>query len=240
MRAVNTLTSKVVANCQAARDLAMNTERIPASKMEVLYNGVDVARFRSGSEAVARNLLGIPPSARVVGIVANYRPVKDLALFLQSAAIIARAVPDTAFLLAGTGALYGELRELASSLGIGDRVFFSQGRGDIPDYLACMSIGCLTSVSEAFSNAILEYMAAGLPVVAMRVGGTPEAVDNGVTGFLVDEREPASFADAVIRLLHDEPLRKSMGEQGYRRCLDEFDLMTNIRRQEDMYYSLVR
>ena len=79
--------------------------------------------------------------------------------------------------------LYDDLRKLSTELGIGDRVFFTMGEGNMMDWLARMSIGCLTSISEGFSNAIMEYMAAGMPVVAIDVGGNRDAVVEGETGF---------------------------------------------------------
>ena len=89
--------------------------------------------------------LGIPPSARVVGIVANLRPVKDHELFLRAAKIVAGEIEDAVFLLVGRGGLYQQLCDLASELGIRERVFFTQGEGNVMDYLVRMSIGCLTS-----------------------------------------------------------------------------------------------
>ena len=154
----------------------------------------------------------------MVGIVANLRPVKDHALFLHSAKL-ANQIPDAAFLLAGRGELYDDLRKLAAELGIGDRVFFTQGEGNMMDWLSRMAIGCLSSISEGFSNAIMEYMAAGMPVVAIDVGGNRDAVVDGETGYLVPQRSPEKFAEPIIKLLRNDELRASMGAKGFERCL---------------------
>jgi glycosyltransferase involved in cell wall biosynthesis len=105
----------------------------------------------------------------------------------------------------------------------------------VADYLARMSIACLSSASEGLPNAIMEYMAFGLPVVATDVGGVSELIVDGVTGYLVSQRTPEAFADPVVRLLHDEALRVAMGQKGLERVRAEFDLGAAVRRLEDFY-----
>ena len=212
----------------------MAAESLPLEKVDVLYQGVDMEVYRRGDPAAAA-ALGIPAASRVVGIVANLREVKDLPLFLRAAQRVAREVPDAAFLLVGQGPLRTALGALASELGIASRVFFTDGRGAVPDYLARMSIGCLSSKSEGFSNAILEYMAAGLPVVATAVGGNAEAVAHGETGYIVAERTPEAFAAPLVTLLRDEPLRREMGRRGLERCRSRFEIAATIRALEDYY-----
>jgi glycosyltransferase involved in cell wall biosynthesis len=148
---------------------------------------------------------------------------------------VAAVVPDAVFLLVGNGEMKGELERLAAALGIGERVFFTGGKGPVPDYLARMSVACLSSLSEGLPNAILEYMAAGLPVVATDVGGNPELVTDGVTGCLVRCRTPEAFAEPIIRLLQDEKLRVAMGRKGLERVTAEFDMAGAVRRLENFY-----
>jgi glycosyltransferase involved in cell wall biosynthesis len=210
-------------------------EGVPLDRIDVLYNGVDLARYGA---ATADDCLGIPGAAPVVGIVANYRPVKDLGLFLRAARIVAAEAPDAAFLLVGHGPLRDELGQLAAELGIAHRVFLSDGKGEVPGFLARMSVGCLCSLSEGFSNAILEYMAAGLPVVATDAGGNAEAVEHGVTGYIVGSREPEAFAGPIIRLLRDQGLRREMARRARERCRERFEIGAAIRRLEQYYLGL--
>jgi glycosyltransferase involved in cell wall biosynthesis len=98
-----------------------------------------------------------------------------------------------------------------------------------------MSIGCLSSESEGFSNAILEYMAAGLPVVATDVGGNGEAVRHGETGLLARDRTPESFAAPIIELLRDEGQRRSMGRLGFERCRELFSMDVYIEHLQAYY-----
>jgi glycosyltransferase involved in cell wall biosynthesis len=237
---MNLRTDAMMANSIEAKRIADETEGLAPDRVRVVYQGVDMTKFSRGlgdPSACAR--FGIPPHARVVGIVANLRPVKDLALFLRSAKIVAGEIDDVVFLLAGRGELYQQLCDLSSELGIRDRVFFTQGEGKVMDCLARMSIGCLTSISEGFSNAIMEYMAAGLPAVAIDVGGNRDAIIEGETGYLVQERSPEAFAKPLIELLRNEELRATMGEKGFQRCVENFEVGKTIRQLEEFYESLV-
>jgi glycosyltransferase involved in cell wall biosynthesis len=239
-RILNLRTDAIMANSLEAKRIAVETEGLAPDRVAVVYQGVDMTKFSRGlGDPTAADRLGIPPSARVIGIVANLRPVKDHALFLRAAKIVADQVQDVMFLLAGRGELYQQLCDLASELGIRDRVFFTQGEGNVMDYLARMSIGCLTSFSEGFSNAIMEYMAAGLPSVAIDVGGNRDAIIDGETGYLVAERSPEAFARPLIELLRNDKLRIGMGEKAFQRCVENFEVGKTIGQLEEFYKRLV-
>ena len=197
-RLLNRMTSRVVANSESAKRAAVEIEGLPASRIDVLYNGVKVEQFSGVGDRVLLDRLGIPRHSQIVGIVANYRPVKNLPMFLQAASLIAARCPNAVFLLVGRGPLRESLGELAEQLGIAEKVFFTDGEGPVAGYLPLMEVGCLSSLNEGFSNAILEYMAAGLAVVATDVGGNSEAVIDGVTGFLTASGDEKTFADRVI------------------------------------------
>ena len=236
---MNPRTTRIFANSEGVKRFVMAAENAPAAKIDVIYQGVDVARFSAHNGDVgAAVALGIPPAAKVVGIVANYRPIKDLPLFLRAAKLVAAEVPDAAFLLVGAGSLYTELTDLARQLGIGDVVFFSNGKGKVSDYLSRLSVAALSSESEGFSNAILEYMAAGLPVVATDVGGNAEAIQHEATGYLVKDRDPAAFAAPIIELLRNDELRGAMGRCSAERCRRLFSMETYITRLESYYRAL--
>lgn len=239
-RYLNRHTTRILANSERVREFTIQTEGIPPARVDVLYNGVDLDRYapQRGDPRLAESL-GIPPQARVVGVVANYRPVKRLDLFLRAAAIVSAAAPEAVFLLVGQGPLREGLAQLSRDLGIADKVFFSDGQGSVPDYLGRMSIGCLSSQSEGFSNAILEYMAAGLPVVATDAGGNAEAIQDRVNGYLVGTPDPQDFAAPILTLLRDEAGRAAMGRRALERCRQEFDLRDAVARQERYYLELL-
>ncbi|HEY1206375.1 MAG: glycosyltransferase [Bryobacteraceae bacterium] len=227
-RYLNRHTTRVLANSEQVKQRVVEAEGLAPEKVDVLYNGVDLERYAPGHSEPA-----------TIGIVANYRPVKDLDLFLRAARLVAAEVPEAVFLLAGQGPLRDQLGRLAEELGISGRVTFTDGRGEVPAHLRRMSIGCLSSQSEGFSNAILEYMAAGLPVIATDVGGNAEAIDYGVTGYLVRERTPEAFARPIVELLRDRNRRDEMGRRALERCRERFEIGGAIRRLEDYYSALI-
>ena len=237
-RMLNRYSTHILTNSARAKEVTSSVERLSPDKITVVYPGVDLHRFGSGNSSNAATL-GISPEALVVGIVANFRPVKDVQLFLRSAAIIAAAVPSAAFLLVGQGTLKSQLQQLAVELGIGDRVFFSSPEVTVPDYLARMSVACLSSESEGLPNAILEYMAAGLPVVATDVGGVRELVRDGFTGYLVRAHTPQAFAEPVIQLLRNPDLRSAMGRRGLERARADFEISGTVKRLQQFYVDAV-
>jgi glycosyltransferase involved in cell wall biosynthesis len=239
-RVLNLGTARIMANSEQAKRIAVEAEHLSPKKVDVVYQGVDMNKFQKGAgDASICERMGIPPSWQVVGIVANLRPVKDIPLFLRAASIVARQLPEVAFLIIGRGEDQRELQNLADELGLQGRAFFTGGEGAVIDYLARMSVGCLTSKSEGFSNAILEYMAAGLPVVATDVGGNREAILDGETGHLVAERTPEAFAKPLLYLLTHEEERLAMGRKNLTRCQEHFELSRTIKNLEDYYCSLV-
>jgi glycosyltransferase involved in cell wall biosynthesis len=238
-RYLNKHTTRLLANSERVKQFVVETEQVPPDKVDVLYNGVDMTRYApdAGDPEVARRL-GVPDDAPVVGIVANLRPVKDHVLFLSAARLVADQVPDAAFLLVGRGPLRQKLGDLAADLGLADRVFFSDGHGPVPGHLRRMDVACLSSATEGFSNAILEYMAAGLPVVATDAGGNAEAVQHGVTGFIVPHGDAEAFAAPIITLLKDDTERAAMGRRGLDRCRERFEIGVAMRRYEAYYAAL--
>jgi glycosyltransferase involved in cell wall biosynthesis/acetyltransferase-like isoleucine patch superfamily enzyme len=238
-RRLDRITTRLLANSERVKRFAIETEGVPPEQVDVLYNGVDMEQYAPGAgDPSVPAALGIPADAKVVGIVANLRPVKDHALFLRAAKQVTDAVPEATFLLVGRGPLRGELGRQAEQLGIAGRVFFTDGAGAVADHLARMSVACLSSESEGFSNAVLEYMAAGLPVVATDAGGNAEAVEHGVNGFIVPHGAPDALAEPIIELLRDDAKREDMGRRASERCRDRFEIAAAVRRHEEYYASL--
>ena len=219
-----------VANSRAVAQRFHELERIPLGKITVVYNGVEVP----GDTVAPRR--GDHP---VVGIVANLnRPVKRVDLFLRAAALVATERPDARFVIVGDGHLRPALERLCSDLGLMDSVTF---HGRVPDpsaELRRFDIGVLTSDSEGLSNAILEYLAHGIPVVARRVGGNAEVVTEGETGLLIDGDEPAAVASAVTSLLRAPDVRSRMGDRGRAVARDRFSFEACARAHEACYRRL--
>lgn len=213
------LAHRVVANSEAVRNQLL-TEGVPGDKILTIHNGLDSARVIAPAglrrdDALANLDLPREAGRRFVTIVANlHHPVKDHPMFLRAAARVRAAVPNVAFVVAGEGNLLASLRTLAIQLGIERDVYFIGRCDNVANLLFASDVGVLSSKAEGFANAILEYMAAGLPVVATDVGGAREAIVEGETGFIVPSGDDEKMAEQVIRLLNEPARARAMGERG--------------------------
>lgn len=196
-RLCNRFTHALVANCEACRDAFCRDEKFTPARTVVLENGVDLERFPEPR-------FTLPPArAPRVGIVANLRPVKNLEMFVRAAARVAVNFPQVTFHIAGDGELRPRLQALAAELGIGDRFFLPGSIRDVSAFLATLDVGVLCSHSEGMSNAVLEYMAAGLATVATNVGGNAHLLADGACGRLVPAGDEAALAAAMSQMLAD-------------------------------------
>lgn len=198
---------------------------VPAGRLIVIPNGVDTARFAAGAlppRPEARAALGLDPSDPMALCVARLSPEKDVASFLEAAALLTPLLPSARFLVAGEGPLLPTLAHQIQHLRLEKRAALLGRREDIPTLLAAADLLCLPSREEGLGLAALEAMAAGVPVVATRVGGLPEAVEEGVTGLLVAPGDPAALAAALTALLSDPPRARMLGAAGRRRADERY------------------
>src|ERR1700704_660112 len=216
-RAAFRLSHRVIANCLVVQNQLIR-EGVSPSKIIQHYNGLDLERLkvRSGlTRTAALAEFGLPVERRYLSIVANLRnPVKDHPMLLRAAARVRTAVPAAGFAIAGEGELMEGLRELAGQLGIQDDVFFIGRCNNVADLLFASDVGVLSSKAEGFANAILEYMAAGLPVVATDVGGAREAIVEGETGHIAASGDDEAMAARIIQVLKDDENARMMGARG--------------------------
>ncbi|QQS33832.1 MAG: glycosyltransferase [Acidobacteriota bacterium] len=228
----------IVANSMAVREHLTNEYGISEEKIELIYNGIGAARFVDSGDALAvRVSMDIPPNSKLVTLVANLRhEVKNVPMLLRAAAAVPR--DDVHFAVAGEGDLETELQRLANDLGVGWRVHFLGRCDDVPRLLRASDVCVLTSTNEGFSNSILEYMAAGKPVVATDVGGAREAVIDGETGFLVASDDDRGLAEKLNVLLDDQQIANSFGERGRQKIAREFSLQIQLDRTIAVYERL--
>ncbi len=232
-----------------AKIVAVNSKRVKrylqdagvrGEKLEVIYNGIDPRKFEIGPIDRTRLFieLGIrvAPDSRLVTIVANLQdPVKNHEMFMRSAARLAKKYQDIAFVIAGEGERIAALKSIAFNSGLNGNVVFLGRCQRIPELLSASEICVLTSRAEGFSNAILEYMAAGKPVVATDVGGASEAIVENETGHLVPSDDDAALSDRIERLLTDRHLAADFGEAGRRRVASEFSMEKQLTRTLSLY-----
>lgn len=222
----------VICNSRAAADRLIN-QGLPESRVAVIGNGLPATAF-----AKAEPLLPPRPGCLRVGMIArmNARYKNHLA-FLRAAAQIHNRFPNVEFVLVGDGPLRPELERQAESLGLGQQAVFLGDHRDIPAVLASLDISVLPSASESLSNAILESMAAGLPVVANDVGGNPELIKG--TGILVAPNDQDALVGAIERLLRDANERDELGRNGRLHAQANFKLEQMQQRHQELYRELL-
>ena len=223
----NRLSHRVTVNSKAVWKDTVSRDHIEPKKLVLIHNGVDLLTFESAQtfREETRRKLGIKPWERVIIIVANLIAYKGHRDLLEAAQEVLEHIPQAVFLLVGEDRGIGrDLKKIAIDLGIAAKIRFLGLRHDIPSLMAASDLSVLPSYEEGFSNVILESMAAGLPVVATRVGGNPEAIADGVTGWLVPRGNSAVMAEKIIDLLGDPKRAKSWGERGRNRVKEVFTI----------------
>ena len=226
------LATHIVAVSERVAAYAAREFRIPRDRLTTIPNGVDLDHFRP----TRRHGDG---RRSVIGCTARLHGKNDHATLLQAFVRVTAGVPEAELLLVGRGPEEARLKAIADDLGIASRVRFLGEQPDVAPYLAQMDVYVQSSVAEGMPNSVLEAMAAGLPVVATAVGGTPEAVIENETGLLVAPRHPAALADAMLGLVTDQRLAETLGRAGRARVEARFDEQMMRRRMEALLDRLV-
>lgn len=229
-RATQPLCDLTIANSKAVAARVRERDGVPGSRLRVIYNGIDVARF-SGIAPRSTPTYDLISVARLE----RYKGIFDLVDAMER--IVSRR-PGTTLAMVGDGAGRVALERRIAERGLGSSIRLLGRRMDIADLLPLARVFVLASHEEGFPVAIVEAMAAGLPVVATAVGGNPEAVSTGRTGSLVPPRDPAALADAILVYLADPGLVRSHGAAGRTVALERFDLGRMIRDYEEVYESI--
>src|SRR4051794_23296963 len=215
----------------------IDDEGIDPAKLMFIANGVPrLNGTSSGSDLRAE--LGIAPGDPVIGTVAVLREEKAVHLLVQAAAELVPAFPGLKVLVAGDGPERERLEALAAELGVADAFRWLGMRNDVPRVIEAFDVAVLSSIWEGSPLSVMEFMQAGKPVVATRVGGVPELVEDGVTGLLVDPGDASGFAAAVARLLREPGFRAEAGRGARERQQSDFDLDLMVRRLETVYERL--
>ena len=238
-RAVCRLADCVLANSEAIR-LNLISQGYAPRKIAVIRNGIVPPEMQPNRNI--RNELKIPAEAPLIAVVSRLNRLKGIEYFLQAAVRTAAVFDQARFLVVGDGIdpeYRAELEAYATRLGLRNRVFFTGFRLDIGSILSEVSVSVLPSLSEGLSNTVLESMAMGIPVVATRVGGNPEAVEDGATGLLVPPANDVLLAEAILRFLQNPALARSCGAAARRRVDEHFSLDRMVGDTQQLYTRLL-
>lgn len=240
LRRIQNLSGAVLANATPIRDALISEDGFAPEKLRVIHNGVDTSKFQRARRSRERLFPEIRDQKLVVLVGNMHTDVKGHPWLIDAAPVVLREFPHTRFVLAGDGDTRPIFEERVARLGLKPFFLFLGRCSDIPDLLASCDIGVLPSRAEGLSNALLEYMATGLPTIASRVGGNPELIEDGITGLLVAPEDSTAIADAVLRLLRDPELSRQIAANGKRVAVENYGFDRLIREVDALYTDLLR
>lgn len=230
---------RMVAVSKDLKEFLVRQVNIPSDRIDVIYNGIVAKPAEvSTTRVLALSALGLDEHTRVIGSVGSLYIVKGHEYLIRALPAIVQAYPNVALVLIGRGEQEPVLRRLSKDLEVEEHVRFLGFRSDVATILAGIEIFVLPSLSEGLSVALLEAMAAGRPIVASRVGGNPEVVVDGETGFLVDPRDSGALAERIVELLNDSQKAKEFGESGRKRVQNWFAIDKMVESYCALYESM--
>jgi glycosyltransferase involved in cell wall biosynthesis len=231
----------VIAVCDATRNYHRRYNLVRANRIETIHNFIDHGRMDEvphDARPRLRASFGVEPSWPLLGAIGDVVPRKGLIHLVTAMPEVLAAVPDARLLVVGDPAdteYVAQAKAIAEQSGIASRVLWAGRRDDVAEILTALDLFVLPSLEESFPLAILEAMAAGLPVVATTVGGIPECVEPGVTGTLVPPTDSHALAEAIVRLLRQPGLRQQFGEAARRRVRTNFSAESQTPRIEAVF-----
>jgi len=248
LRLIAPLVNRTICVSNAVKKGLAERKLVNPRKAVVFYNGVDLNEFKVDHRNIAarKQQLGLRPELPVVAIVANPRPIKDLETFIRAGREVLDRKHDAQFVIIGAECFHEgksryqiQLEALVKKLDLQERVIFLGNRSDVNQILPLADVCTLTSLSEGFSNTIVEYMTAGRPVIATNVGGNSEAIVDNETGFLAPVQAPERIAELIVKLLSDKTLATRMGKAGRKRIEKHFTLGRMVENHQALYNALL-
>ena len=233
-------TATIAVSGAVARSIK-KSKMVRSRSIHVVHNGIDlqnIDRLETEPKKI-RQSLGISDDHLIVGNVAHIRPKhKGHQYLIEAAKIVTNRMSKVSFVIVGREQHQGDqltLEKQAQQLGIRNNVVFTGFRQDALSLITAFDVFVLPSIWEAFGIVLLEAMALGKPIIASRVDGIPEVIEDGKNGFLVEPRNPQQLAEKIIKLLQNQELREQLGQSGIRRVRDNFDIKQKVTQTERIY-----
>lgn len=235
-RLTNPLTDAVEVNSEIGGRAIEDDLGVPAEKIEVVRSGLDLSAFSSAIKRdELRSEFGVSDDQHLIVYMGRLRTVKGVEYGIRAFASAFRQVPNTRMVLAGEGDQRSILSSLVARLGISEQVEFLGVRNDVPELLNAADSVLMPSLNEGFPRTAIEAMAAGKPVIATRVGGTPEAVIDGQTGILVPSKDSEALSAAIVQLVSDTELQARLGSNGRARAEQNYSVDRYVSKLDEMY-----
>jgi glycosyltransferase involved in cell wall biosynthesis len=232
LRITDRMADGIVVNCEYMQRHLMEDERVPAGKIHLCYNGIDLRKFGAGPRAEHPVLAG---ASVVIGTVCALRPEKGLGTLAAAFAEIARDDDGARLVIAGSGPELPRLQAQVRDLGVSERCAFIPETDRVPDWLRAIDIFVMPSLSEAFSNSLMEAMACGCCAVASRVGGNPELIGGGDRGGLFEAGQTADLAALLRRLIEDPARRMALGGAAREYIQSGFSIERSVAHMQRIY-----
>ncbi|MBO0859304.1 MAG: glycosyltransferase [Chloracidobacterium sp.] len=242
-RYIHKLANRVLVNAEGIRDHILKMGGVSVEKIVVIHNGLDAPanalalRKRRRAELLAE--LGLEAGARIVGSVAGFRPVKGHRYLLEAAAKVMQGDSRAHLVLVGDGELRDEIAAQIARLGIGARTSVLGHRDDSAQLAAAFDVAVLASLSEGLPNAVMEAMAAGAPVIATAVGGTPELIVDGETGFLVPPANSEALTERIEYVFSHTGPSSRIAMRGHRSIIERFGMERMVSSVERLYDEVI-
>lgn len=231
---------RIITVSESTKNLFKTGKKVP-DKVQTIFNGIDLKEFDYKKKGYSKEELGIWNKGLVIGIIGVFDKCKGhIYLFKAMEMLISEGLRNIACLVIGDGRERDELEAFIVSKNLQGYIKFLDYRTDIPEILQAMDVVVMPSLQESFGRVAVEAMAMKVPVIASRVGGLSETINDGKTGILVPPGDAESLSKAIRFLLENPEIRRKMGEAG-RRCVEQrFSIENNVRKTEELYLQLLR
>ncbi len=240
LRRIQNLSGAVLTNATPIRDALIAEDGFAPEKLRVIHNGVDIEKFHASRDGRDHLFPGVGDGKLIVLVGNMHTDVKGHPWLIASAPAVIREFPSTRFVLVGDGEQRASFEQQVAGLGLEQNFLFLGRRTDIPEILACCDIAVLPSRAEGLPNAVLEYMAAGLPTIVSRVGGNAELVEDREMGLLVPPADSQALSAALLKLLRDPGLARQMAQTGHEFTIRNFSFERLVRELDALYTELLQ